>query len=80
MRHFKLSFIGIHSKLMQSKIDQLCKSLKVELVFLSEKLQSGFLSKDPYQSEHLSKVVCRFVVLAVMLVMLVRLANIWQPE
>ena len=41
--YFKLPFIGLHSKLMQKKIGQLCKrfskSLKVKLVFTSEKLQ-----------------------------------------
>ena len=50
---------------MQKKIDQLCKrfckSLKVKLVFTSEKLRCAFSTKDPYQSEHLSKVVYKFV-------------------
>ena len=49
---------------MQKKIGQLCKrfskSLKVKLVFTSEKLQCAFSTKDPYQSEHLSKVVYKF--------------------
>ena len=58
---FKLPFIGLHSKVMQKKIDQLCKSLKVKLVFTSEKLRCAFSTKDPYQSEHLSKVVYKFV-------------------
>ena len=65
IRYFKLSFIGLHSKLMQKKIDQLCKrfckSLKVKLVFASEKLQCAFLTKDPFKSEHLSKVVYKSV-------------------
>ena len=65
IRYFKLPFIGLHSKLMQKKIDQLCKrfckSLKVKLVFTSEKLRCAFSTKDPYQSEHLSKVVYKFV-------------------
>ena len=64
IRYFKLPFIGLHSKLMQKKIDQLCKrfckSLKVKLVFTSEKLRCAFSTKDPYQSEHLSKVVYKF--------------------
>ena len=42
IRYFKLPFIGLHTKLLQKKIDQLCKrfckSLKVKLVFTSEKL------------------------------------------
>ena len=50
---------------MQKKIDQLCKrfckSLKVKLVFTSEKLRCAFSTKDPYKSEHLSKVVYKFV-------------------
>ena len=58
---FKLPFIGLHSKVMQKKIDQLCKSLKVKLVFTSEKLRCAFSTKDPYQGEHLSKVVYKFV-------------------
>ena len=65
IRYFKLPFIGLHSKLMQKKIDQLCtrfcKSLKVKLVFTSEKLRCAFSTKDPYNSEHLSKVVYKFV-------------------
>ena len=65
IRYFKLSFIGLHSKLLQKKIDQLykrfCKSLKVKLVFTNEKLQCAFSTKDPYKREHLSKVVCKFV-------------------
>ena len=50
IRYFKLPFIGLHSKLMQKKIDQLCKrfckSFKVELVFTSEKLRCAFSAKD----------------------------------
>ena len=42
IRYFKLSFIGLHSKLMKKKIDQLCKSLKVKLVSTSEKLRCAF--------------------------------------
>ena len=65
IRYFKPLFIGLHSKLMQKKIDQLCKrfckSLKVKLVFTSEKLRCAFSTKDPYNSEHLSKVVSKFV-------------------
>ena len=65
IRYFKLSFIELHSKLLQKKIDQLCKvfckSLKVKLGFTSEKLRCAFSTKDPYQSEHLSKVVYKFV-------------------
>ena len=50
---------------MQKKIDQLCKrfckSLKVNLVFTSEKLRWAFSTKDPYKSERLSKIVYNFV-------------------
>ena len=50
--------------LCERKIDQLCKrfceSLKVKLVFPSEKLRWTFSTKDPYKSEHLFKVVCKF--------------------
>ena len=45
----------------EKKIDQLCKSLKVKLVFTSEKLRCAFSTEDPYQSEHLSKFVYKFV-------------------
>ena len=65
IRYFKVPFIGLHSKLMQKETDHLCKrfckSLKVELVFTSEKLRCAFSSKDPHKSEHLSKVVYKFV-------------------
>ena len=65
IRYFKLPFIGLHSKLMQKKIDQLCKrfckSLKVKLIFTSEKLRCAYLTKDLHISEHLSKVVYKFV-------------------
>ena len=61
IRYFKLSFIGLHSKLSKKKIDQLCKSLKVKLAFTNEQLRCAFLTKDPYQSEHLSKVVYKSV-------------------
>ena len=65
VRYFKLPFIGLHSKLSQKKIDQLCKriceSLRVKLIFTSEKLRCAFWTKDPCQSEHLSKVVYKFV-------------------
>ena len=65
IRYFRLPFIGLHSKLTQKKVDQLCKrfckSLKVKLIFTSEKLRCAFSTKDPYQSEHLSKVVYKFV-------------------
>ena len=65
IRYFMLPFIGLHSKLIQNKIDQLCKRfckrLKVKLVLTSEKLRCAFSTKDPYQSEHLSKVVYKFV-------------------
>ena len=63
IRYFKLLFIGLHSKLMQKKVYQLCKwfckSLKVKLVFTSEKLRCAFSTKDSH--EHLSKVVYKFV-------------------
>ena len=50
---------------MQKKINQLCKRfckiLKVKLVFTREKLRCVFSAEDPYKSEHLSKVVYKFV-------------------
>ena len=65
IRCFKLPFIGLHSKLMQKKIDQLfkrfCKSLKVKLVFTIEKLRCPISTKDPYKNDHLSKVTYKFV-------------------
>ena len=63
--YLKLPFIGLHSKLMQYKVDQLCKrfckSPNIKLVFTSEKLRCSFSAKDPDQSEHLSKIVYKFV-------------------
>ena len=60
-RYFKLPFTGQHSKLTQKKIAQFCKSLKVKLVFTSEKLQCTFSTKDSNHREHLSKIVYKFV-------------------
>ena len=80
IRSFKLPFIGLHSKLTQKKVDQLCKrfckNLKGKLVFTSEKLRCAFSMKDRNQNEHLSKVVYKLLVLAVMLAMSVKLADI----
>ena len=46
------SELGFHSKLTQKKVYQLCKrsckSLKVKLIFTSDKLQCTFSTKDPY--------------------------------
>ena len=65
IRYFKLLFIGLHSNLMQKKIDEPCKrfceSLKIKLVFTSEKLRCAFSTKDSYESEHLSKVAYKFI-------------------
>ena len=65
VRFFKLPFIGFYSKQTQKKIDKLCKkfckNLKVNLVFTSKKLRDMFSSKDPYRSDHISKVVYKFV-------------------
>ena len=69
--YFKLPFDGLQSKITQKKVDQLCKrfreSLKVKLIFTSEKLQCIFSLKEPYQSEYLFKVV--YTVLYVIAVM-----------
>ena len=60
-RYFKLSFIGMYSKVTQSKIKKLCKrfceSAKVKLVFTSDK----FLYKDCYPNVLSSKVIYKFV-------------------
>ena len=84
IKYFKLPFIGLHSKLIQKKVDQLykrfCKSLKVKLVFTSEKLRYAFSTKDLYNSEHLSKVVYKFVCTSCNASYAVRLAVIWPPE
>ena len=65
IRYFKLPLFGLHSNLAQKKVDQLCKwlcrSLKVKLIFTSEKLRCTFSTKDPNQREHLSKDVYKFV-------------------
>ena len=84
MRYFKLLFIGLHSNLMQMKVDKICKtfynSVKGKLAFTNQKLRCAFSTKDSYPSEHHSKVFVNLFALAVMLVMLVRLADIWQTE
>ena len=49
IRYFKLRFIGVNSKLKQKEVHQLCKrfykSLKVKLIFTSEKLGCAFPRK-----------------------------------
>ena len=48
--YFKPPFIGLHSKLTQRKVDQLCKRLckclKIKLVFTSEKLRCAFRTRN----------------------------------
>ena len=48
--YFKLPFIGMYSKVIQSKIEKLCKrfckSAKVKLVFTNNKLCQTFSYKD----------------------------------
>ena len=60
-RNFKLLFIGIYSKVLQNKIEKLCKSFcknsKVKLVFTSNKLSQTFTYKDSYTSVLSSKIV-----------------------
>ena len=52
--YFKLPFIGMHSKVTQNKIENLCKrfckNAKVELVFTIGKLRQTFSYKDSYPS------------------------------
>ena len=64
-RHFKLSFIGMYSKVTQKKIEKLCKrfckNANVELVFTSDKLRQTFSYKDSYPSVLSSKVVYKFI-------------------
>ena len=64
-RYSKLPFIGMYSKLTQNKIEnlceRLCKSAKVKLVFISNKLRHTFSYKDSYPSVLSSKIVYKFV-------------------
>ena len=55
-----LAFQWPHPPLSSMKVCFL-NDPKVKLVFTSEKLRCAFSTKDPYQSEHLSKVVYKFV-------------------
>ena len=47
--------------IVRSLIEKISGYLQVKLIFKSEKLRFAFSTKDPYQSEHLSKVVYKFV-------------------
>ena len=64
-RYFKPPFTGMYSKVMQNKIEQLCnrfcKSVKLKLVFTSDRLRQRFSYKDSYPSVLSSKVVYKFV-------------------
>ena len=64
-RYFKLPFIGMYSKVTQNKIEKLCKrfckSVKVKLVFTSNKLCQTFSYKDSYPSVLSSKFVYKFI-------------------
>ena len=64
IRYFNLPFIGMYSKVTQSKNEKPCKRFwKVKLVFTSEvlKLRQTFSYKDSYPSVLSSKVVYKFV-------------------
>ena len=64
-RYFKLTFIGMYSKVIQNKIEKLCKrfckNAKVKLVFDSDKLHQTFRYICSYPSVLSSKVVYNFV-------------------
>ena len=65
VRYFKLPFIEMYSKVLQNKIEKLCKrfckSAKVKPDFTSKKLRQRFSYKDSYPSVLSSKVVDKFV-------------------
>ena len=64
-RYFELPFMGMYSKVIQNKIEKICKrfckNVKVKLVFTSDKLSQTFSYKDSYPSVLDSKVVYKFV-------------------
>ena len=64
-RYFKLPFMGMYSKVTQNKIQKLCKrfckTVKVRLVFTSNKVGQTFSYKDYYPRVLNSKVVYKFV-------------------
>ena len=80
MRYFKLLFIGLHSNLMQMKVDKICKtfynSVKGKLAFTNQKLRCAFQQKIHIQVNTILRFFVNLFALAVMLVMLVRLADI----
>ena len=65
MKYFKLPFIGMYSKVTQTKIEKLCKrfckNVKVKFIFTSDKLRQTFSYKDSDPSVLSSKVVYKFV-------------------
>ena len=64
-RYFELPFIGMYAKVTQNKIEKLykrfCKTVKVKLVFTSDKLCQTFSYKGSYPSVLNSKVVYKFI-------------------
>ena len=64
IRYIKLPFIEMYSKVLQNKIEKLCKtfckSAKVKLDFTSNKLRQTFSYKDSNPSVLSSKVVYKF--------------------
>ena len=64
LSNFRLSFIGMYSKVAQSKIEKrwkrFFKNAKVKLVFTSDKLRQVFLHEDSYPNVLSSKVVYEF--------------------
>ena len=82
-RYFNHPFIGMYSKVTQSKIEKVCKRLcknaKVKLVFTNDKLRQAFTYKILIQMFSVQRLFINLFVLAVMLVMLVKRTDISQP-
>ena len=64
-RYFRLTYIGMYSKVTQNKIEKLskrfCKNGKIKLIFTNDKLSQTFTYKDSYLSVLSLKVVYKFV-------------------
>ena len=80
IRYFKLSFIGLHSKLSKKKLTNLAKVCKLNWLLQMSNYDVLFQQKIHIKVNIFPRLSISLFVLAVMLVMSVRLANIWQPE
>ena len=80
IRYFKLSFIGLHSKLSKKKLTNLAKVCKLNWLLQMSNYDVLFQQKIHIKVNIFPRLSISFCVLAVMLVMSVKLTDMWQQE